>query len=149
MREGTLRWELLGGRALATELVVVPGASGHRLAHGLAYAFFGGPHATSPAPSADLDPVAAALCAALRAGSELPLLGRCLAAWGRARQDPRLSSHEPQVLGAAVHHQVARRSGRQLTYAQVVAMYGADDAAVGTAARTLQANLALSDTRCW
>lgn len=145
----TLRWELHDGKALATELIPVPGATGYRLPRGLAYSFFGRAPADAPAPSGDPEPVSAALCAALRAGSELPLLGRCLAAWGRARQDPRLSSHSPETLAAAVHHQVARRSGMQLTYAGVVAVYRADDAAVRAAAKTLQAVLALSETRCW
>jgi hypothetical protein len=148
-RPFTLRWEMLDGRALATELIAVPGAVGHRLPRGLAFTLFGRPPTAAPAPSGALDAVAAALCAALRSGSELPLLGRCLAAWARACEEPRLSGHEPNVLAAAVHHQVARRSGTQLTYAVVAALYGADDAAVRAAAKTLQAVLVLSDTRCW
>ena len=60
-----------------------------------------------------------------------------------------LSTHTAPTLAAAVTHQVARRAGFQLTYAETADAYAADESEVRAAARGIKRLLGLSGERYW
>ena len=60
-----------------------------------------------------------------------------------------LSAHTAPALAAAVTHQVARRTGFQLTYAETADAYAADESEVRAAARGIKRLLGLSGERYW
>jgi len=106
-------------------------------------------HEGAPSPRIDLDPVADALWRSELPRNGLTLVARCLAAWWRVADDPRLPAQPPQALAAAIAALVGRRAGLNRTREAAAADHGIDRGEVEAAARKLQALLGLSDTRCW
>ena len=72
-----------------------------------------------------------------------------LTAWWRVADELSLSTHTAPTLAAAVTHQVARRAGFQLTYAETADAYAVDESEVRAAARDVKRMLGLSGEQYW
>jgi hypothetical protein len=102
----------------------------------------------APAPTAELDPVAAALWRTEVERSGLPLAVRCLATWWRAQAhgDP---TEPPGAIAAAVADAVARAAAMRRSRADSAGIYRTDPHALERAAHELQDVLRLDRVRGW
>ena len=137
----TLRWTQQTAAPAVIEVLAVSGAVGLRLPRL--------PAPSVPPPLVQLDPVANALWAAPLPVGGPPLVIRCLTAWWRVADELSLSTHTAPTLAAAVTHQVARRAGFQLTYAETADAYAVDESEVRAAAGDVKRMLGLSGEQYW
>ena len=137
----TLRWTQQTAAPAVIEVLAVSGAMGLRLARL--------PAPSVPPPLVQLDPVATTLWAAPLPVGGPPLVIRCLTAWWRVADELSRSTHTAPTLAAAVTHQVARRAGFQLTYAETADAYAVDESEVRAAARDVKRMLGLSGEQYW
>jgi hypothetical protein len=137
----TLRWTQQTEAPAVIEVLAVSGAMGLRLPRL--------PAPSVPPPLVQLDPVANGLWAAPLPVGGPPLVIRCLTAWWRVADELSLSTHTAPTLAAAVTHQVARRAGFQLSYAETADAYAVDESEVRAAARDVKRMLGLSGGQYW
>ncbi len=137
----TLRWTPQAAAPVVIEVLAVPGAVGLRLPRP--------PASPLPPPLVQLDPVATALWAAPLPIAGPPLVLRCLAAWWRVAEELLLSAYTAPVLAAAVTHQVARRAGFQLSYAETADIYAVEERELRPAAQDVKHMLGLSGEQYW
>ncbi|MHB8555625.1 MAG: hypothetical protein ACYDCB_08240 [Candidatus Dormibacteria bacterium] len=145
----SLHWRIVGGKPAVEEVLPALGATSARIAMKratvwAAASLYGG----APSPRVELDPVAAALWSSELPISGLPVLVRCLAAWGRL-QGARLPEVPAAIMAAALSAVVGRRAGLVRTKEGAAADYAADPGQVAATARVLQALLGLAPDRWW
>jgi len=146
----SLRWHLAAGRPAIDEVLPFEGAEDARLPRPdlgprVAPQLFAG----APPPRIPLDPVADRLWQVELPRFGLPLVVRCLAAWGRLGGVAALPDQPAPVVAAALAALVARRAGLGRTRDAAAADHGADPAAVRAAAGALRDSLQLTDERGW
>lgn len=145
----SLRWALVGGRPALTELLPVPTVFELRLPWLSDPRFMPLSLREPPAPQIALDPVAQALWTALLPRAGLLLVARCLAACWRLAEDDALLIHPPPVLAAALAHQVGRRAGLAITYADAGTEFDVEEDRLRAVAPVLTRQLGLSAARVW
>lgn len=144
----SLCWWLEADRPVIGEIAPTPHPLALPPARGETRATAARLHEHAPQPTADLDPVAAALWRAELGRTGLPFVVRCLAIWWRLE-----SSSDPAkpaaAVAAAIAGAVARAAGFRRSKAETAAIYETDLGGVDRVARTLGSALRLSRVRGW
>jgi hypothetical protein len=104
-----------------------------------------------PEPDCDLDPVAIRLWRKVPPAHGLPLTLRCLAAWWRIPDSPRLPAGQPpSVLAAAIHRMVGYRAGEAgITHDAIARLHRVTAAESRAVTQMLQARLQLAPDQPW
>ncbi|MGH2947671.1 MAG: hypothetical protein ACRDPC_15705 [Solirubrobacteraceae bacterium] len=144
----SLSWQLELGKPAVYEVMPAP----HPLAlpplHGETAEIGARLRGSAPAPTAQLDPVAAALWNRERERHGLPFAVRCLATWWRV-QKAADRDEPPGAFAAAVAAAVARAAGMRRARAETAAIYQIPVADVQRAAASLGGALRLDRARGW
>ncbi|MHB1501032.1 MAG: hypothetical protein ACYCYK_07680 [Candidatus Dormibacteria bacterium] len=145
----SLHWRIVAGKPVVEEVLPVLGAVDARIPmNSVSPVAVRGLFGAAPSPHGELDPVAALLWTSELPRSGLPLVLRCLAAWGRAQRSP-LPDAPPEHMAAALTAIVGRRAGLNLTRERAAAAYSVDPRQVAALARLLQPLLGLSVKQWW
>ncbi len=144
----SLYWWIEAGKAVVGEVMPTPDPLELPPARGPWAATCARLRQLAPAPTAGLDPVAAALWRNEVERAGLPFAVRCMATWWRAQAhaDP---AEPPAAVAAAVAGAVASAAAMRRSRAETAAIYATDPAAVGRASHELQTVLRLDRVRGW